>query len=483
MKKEPGMPCQSRTSIPPTFYWLEYNIEETGVEFNLESIYNVLNSRGIYMKKSFGKYQIIRELGKGAMGVVYLAFDPVLEREVAIKTISTAQTDTDIKERFIREARSAGKLRHNNIITIYDFGEEEGQLFIAMELLDGKDLDEIIASKPQMELTDKLEIIRQICLGLDYAHRHHIYHRDIKPANIKVLPDGTIKIMDFGLATMQTSSLTKTGTVMGTPHYMSPEMVSGGQVDGRSDQFAVGVVLYEFLTYTRPFTGDNISTILYKILNEDPKTFDAGLLARYPELKRITETSLKKSLEQRYPTMKQMAEDIKKLQHKILTQGFKMDDATMVIGDDMETILMETELDYDALKKERGKKKIPILPIAAAFILIAATAFYFLVLQKAPPTVINNGFLLVDIKPYVEISNVTNLDTGKVISLGENEKVTPCRISLLPGRYRISYNHSSFDGVERKKDLTIESGKEFRLGDSLSTEYLKDAIEHFKVYK
>ncbi len=442
------------------------------------------------MKTSFGKYQVKRELGKGAMGVVYLAFDPVLEREVAIKTISSTESDADLKERFIREARSAGKMRHSNIITIFDFGEEDGILYIVMELLEGRDLDEIIAEKPQMDIKQKLEILRQICMGLEYAHKNNIYHRDIKPANIKVLSDGTVKIMDFGLATMQTSGLTKTGTVMGTPHYMSPEMVSGQHVDGRSDQFAVGVIMYELLTYMRPFTGDNISTILYKILNTEPKSFDNELINIYPELKQITERALKKDFKQRYPTMRHMANEIEKLLHKIITQGFTMDQPTMLIDDEMETVIMDTELDYTAVMEAKdsakpAKKKRPLMFIAAFFILAAfAAGAYFLFIKK-PATVgeVNNGYVVLDMKPYAEITEVKNMDTGQAVLLSETQKETPCRLSLIPGDYKITYKYPSKNNEERNKFLTVEPGKIATLRESVSESFIEEAKNHFKVFE
>jgi serine/threonine protein kinase len=231
-----------------------------------------------------------------------------------------------------------------------------------------------------MDIKDKLSIIHQMCLGLDYAHRNSIYHRDVKPANIKVLNDGTVKIMDFGLATMQTSGLTKTGTIMGTPHYMSPEMVQGTKVDGRSDQFAVGVIFYEFLTYKRPFTGDNISTILYQILNEEPKSFQSNLTTQYPELQRIIERAIQKKPERRYQTIKQMANDIDGLRQKIITKGFHMTEPTVVIDETMDTVLMETELDYTSIAKKERKSKLPLYSEVIAILLVTIVALlYFLV--------------------------------------------------------------------------------------------------------
>ena len=334
-----------------------------------------------------------------------------------------------------------------------------------------------------MEIRDKLEIVRQICLGLDYAHRHQIYHRDIKPANIKILHDGTIKIMDFGLATMQTSGLTKTGTIMGTPHYMSPEMVNGTKVDGRSDQFAVGVILYEFLTYNKPFTGDNISTILYKIISEEPKAFDPKVTSKYPELGRIVEKALQKDINKRYQNMKLMAEDIAKLQHKIVTQDFKMTDATVVIDESMETVLMDTELDYSVdIKPEKKKSQLPL--IITGFLIIAAIVLYFMVLKKPDAgSAEASGMLTFNVKPYAVIQGIENIDSKIKINLSEAQKTSPSQIVLNPGRYRITYTHPSWKSEKRSREIEVKPGSTTSLVDSISVSFIEEAVEHFKVRK
>ena len=436
------------------------------------------------MTLNFGKYEVTRELGKGAMGVVYLAYDPVLERQVAIKTIGVMESDQDLKERFIREARSAGKLRHNNIITIYDFGEQEGQLFIAMEYLEGRDLDGIIASKPKMDLREKLEIIRQICLGLDYAHRNNIYHRDIKPANIKILQDNTIKIMDFGLATMQTSGLTKTGTIMGTPHYMSPEMVQGKRVDGRSDQFAVGVIMYEVLTYSKPFQGESISTILYQILNTEPRALDPALISQYPELQRIARRAMQKDPERRYQTMKAMADEIEALQHKLIKKGFHQENATLIIEDKDTTVLMDTELDFPRTAKKKKSKTLTYAGIGLIVAIAAAAALYFIAFSQptAPP---GTGYLSFDIKPWAVVEKIENTQSGEVKRFKPDEEapITPIRIPLLPGRYKITYKNSSIGAEALIKEFVITSQHVTEIKGSITETFISDAIDHFKISK
>jgi len=224
-----------------------------------------------------GRYEVLNELGKGAMGVVYLAKDPVIGRLVAVKTIRTSQMGDDdsesreFRERFVREAQTAGILSHPNIVTIHDIGEdtESRTSFIAMEYIEGRNLKTLLADKKKFTWDEVADLIAQIGEALDYAHRKGIIHRDVKPANIILTTDGKVKITDFGIAKVASSNLTTTGQFLGTPNYMSPEQVSGAPVDGRSDIFSLGVVLYEMLTNRKPFQGDNLTAISYKIVHED----------------------------------------------------------------------------------------------------------------------------------------------------------------------------------------------------------------------
>ena len=225
--------------------------------------------------EKIGKYEILEELGKGGMGVVYKAFDPIMEREVALKVIlDVALAVPEIKQRFYREARTAGKLAHENITIVHDVGEDQGRPFIVMEYLPGYDLREILDQKRPLSLLQKLDIAAQIARGLGYSHSRDIIHRDIKPANIRIIDDRKVKIMDFGIAKLGSSSMTSTGAVIGTPYYMSPEQIQGKKIDRRSDIFSYGVLLYEFLTYTKPFTGSEPTAVMYKIVHEQPEHFD-----------------------------------------------------------------------------------------------------------------------------------------------------------------------------------------------------------------
>jgi predicted Ser/Thr protein kinase len=223
-----------------------------------------------------GRYKIVRELGRGAMGVVYHAIDPNIGRPVAIKTIYFGGTrkPEEIerqRERLFREARSAGMLSHPGIVTIYDVEQQGDLAYIAMEYVDGPTLDQVLSEANPLNAERMFGILAQTAVALDYAHSKGIVHRDIKPANIMLSADGTAKIADFGIAKITAAeNLTMTGSIVGTPHYMSPEQVQGQPVDGRSDQFSLAVIAYEMLTGEKPYTGEHLTTVVYKIVAEEP---------------------------------------------------------------------------------------------------------------------------------------------------------------------------------------------------------------------
>jgi serine/threonine protein kinase len=226
-------------------------------------------------KKQIGKYTIVGKVGAGAMGEVFKAHDPVLNRYVAVKTIvSSLDQHDDLRQRFQREAQSAAQLNHPNIVSVYDFGEDEGQIFMAMELLEGSDLREIIRARRLLTLEEKLRLMEQVCDGLGFAHAKGIVHRDLKPGNIHVLPSKQVKLMDFGLARLASSDMTKSGLILGTPNYMSPEQVQGKRVDARSDVFSLGAVFYELLSYQKPFAAESIHATMFKVVQceRDPLT-------------------------------------------------------------------------------------------------------------------------------------------------------------------------------------------------------------------
>jgi serine/threonine-protein kinase len=222
-------------------------------------------------KPTLGRYEILEELGQGAMGTVYLGRDPKINREVAIKTLGFSNVEPDkleeVKERFLKEAEAAGKLSHPNIVTIFDVGEEHDMAYMAMELLKGKPLSEHCVKGRLLPIKKVLKVVSGVAEALEYAHANGVVHRDIKPDNVMLMGDGQVKVADFGIARVMSTSQTQTGVILGTPNYMSPEQVEGSHVDGRSDLFSLGVVMYEMLSGTRPFTGDNMAHLMYNIAN------------------------------------------------------------------------------------------------------------------------------------------------------------------------------------------------------------------------
>ena len=260
---------------------------------------------------TFGRYEILRELGHGAMGTVYLGRDPKINRKVAIKTLEYAQVEGDeldeVKDRFFREAEAAGKLSHPNIVSIYDVGEEHDMAYIAMELLTGENLTRYCHPDRLLSAWKVLSHISDVTAALDYAHRQGVVHRDIKPGNIMLLEDGRIKVTDFGIARVIDASQTATGVILGTPSYMSPEQVAGKMVDGRSDLFSLGVVLYQLLAGTKPFKGENINAILYAITHNAYTPLSEIVPDLLPCIERILHKLLAKGVTKRYQSAAQLA--------------------------------------------------------------------------------------------------------------------------------------------------------------------------------
>jgi serine/threonine-protein kinase len=254
-----------------------------------------------------GRYKIIGELGRGAMGVVYHATDPAIGRSVAIKTIRIRDISDErhrerLRERLFREARSAGVLSHPNIVTIYDMDESDGLAYIAMAYVNGPTLEHILSSDQALSGTKMLRILRQAAAALDYAHARGIVHRDVKPANIMTDEDGSVKITDFGIAKIaEGTHSTDTKSVAGTPNYMSPEQVQGLPVDGRSDQFSLAVIAYEILTGERPFVGEHLSTIVFKIIAEEPPPAFRVNTTLTQQIDDVLRKALSKKPEDRFP--------------------------------------------------------------------------------------------------------------------------------------------------------------------------------------
>lgn len=242
------------------------------------------------------------------MGTVYRARDPLLDRQVALKTISPGLLSSEeTLARFQREARAAARLQHPNIVTIYELGEVGGVHYIAMELLEGQDLAQALGQLDQLTVPQRVRIVIDVCEGLDFAHKRGVFHRDVKPANVRLLPDLSVKLVDFGIARIEDSTMTQTGLVLGTPSYIAPEVLTGARVDHRADMWSVGVVLYEMLAGRRPFDSPTIPGLVYTIVHQPPPLLDAGALGLPPSITAIVERALSKNPAGRFRDLAEMA--------------------------------------------------------------------------------------------------------------------------------------------------------------------------------
>jgi serine/threonine-protein kinase len=270
---------------------------------------------------TLGRYELLSELGRGAMGTVFLGLDPRINREVAVKTLPYVDIETseldDVKTRFFREAEAAGKLSHPNIVAIYDAGEEHDMAYIAMEYLEGHDLTGYCTNDSLLPLEQVLEIVLAVASALEYAHREGVVHRDIKPSNIMLVKNNQVKVTDFGIARVIDTSQTRTGVTLGTPSYMSPEQIAGKKVDGRSDLFSLGIVFYELLTGQKPFAADSITAILYAITHSayTPLSEAAGKVP--PDCVAIVDKLLKKSLTKRFASATQVIKAVEACRNKL----------------------------------------------------------------------------------------------------------------------------------------------------------------------
>jgi hypothetical protein len=267
---------------------------------------------------TIGRYELRERIAHGGMGVLYLAFDPITEREVALKILRV--DSHDLRERFLSEARLAARLQHPNIVTIYDVGAHGDQPFIAMEFIGGETLGQLVHRRAPLALSRRLALMEQVCVGLAYAHRHGIVHRDVKPANLMVSRDsGVLKVLDFGVAGRLDADPAAEGEMlMGTPNYMSPEQVVGQPSDHRSDIFSAGLVLYELLTYRQAFSGDSQQSILLKVLHESPQPIAALIPGIDPALPAIVDRALEKSADRRYPDLEAMRSDLSRVGQRVL---------------------------------------------------------------------------------------------------------------------------------------------------------------------
>jgi eukaryotic-like serine/threonine-protein kinase len=309
--------------------------------------------------KQLGRYRIQAELGRGAMGVVYKAHDPVLDRTVALKTIvldEEAEEREDFHSRFFIEAKAAARLNHPALITIYDFGEEDGLAYMAMELLNGRELGERMASAA-LPVREATAIAEQVAEGLAYAHDSGVIHRDIKPGNIMLLPSGRIKIMDFGIARLKVSDLkTQLGTRLGTPKYMSPEQSTGAKLDHRTDIFSLGIVLYEMLTGARLFRGDSLTNVLHNVANFEPPPPSRIK----PEVTQLLDLVVKRAMEKkpadRYASAWEMVDDLRHCLQELAPPSRPVQDAANRTAE-KNAAAADTDIKTHVLKPAAGGKQ------------------------------------------------------------------------------------------------------------------------------
>jgi tetratricopeptide (TPR) repeat protein len=283
-----------------------------------------------HIPRRIGRYEIVDRIGYGGMGMVFRGHDPHIGRAVAIKLLRIG--DEDLHDRFLREAQSAGGLKHPNIVTIYDFGEHEGSPFIVMEYVEGTTLAEHIKQNIPLTLARKLELLEELAAGLEYAHNKGVVHRDVKPANVMVDREGILRILDFGIARVTDSGLTQTGMIMGTPNYMSPEQVEGKSSDRRSDIFSSGLVMYELLSYHQAFPGDTMHQVMNAIVRHAPVPLRTLAPDLDPALETIVNRAIEKDPARRYQTMAAMGTHIARLRSKLEPGSQAFDEGTVISG-------------------------------------------------------------------------------------------------------------------------------------------------------
>ncbi len=354
--------------------------------------------------KRIGKYEIAEQIGVGGFGIVYKAWDPFIQRWVALKTCNA--TDQEATQRFFREAQLAGALQHPNITLVYDFGIEGENPYFVQEFLTGTDLDDLVATN-KMTLDAIVAILLQVCSGLDYAHSRGIIHRDIKPANVRVMEDGTIKIMDFGIAkSLQSeSTLTQTGVALGTAGYLAPEQLSGKPLDTRTDIFSLGVMAYEMVTGVRPFAGANLSNVIYQILHTEPVAPSKRNPNCPPALEKAILKALAKDPADRYASVRDFAQELKDVFASLPRRGAsrRAETTTAMVREELarfagtatSPLTAATELAVrpldrlpaEAARAERPRRRRWLIVALAAAVVIAlggAAWWYFGQIPSAP---------------------------------------------------------------------------------------------------
>ena len=375
--------------------------------------------------KKYGRYQLVDEIGQGAMGVVYRAHDPQINRQIALKLLRQDRvTSEDLVQRFLKEAQAMGGLSHPNIATVYDTGRDHGTIFIAMEILQGKSLRDHMREK-ELHHNEIVHIGVQIAEALDFAHRKGIVHRDIKPSNIIIDPDGNAKITDFGIAHIEDPTITQQtipGEILGTPLYMSPEQVKSNPVDGRSDLYSLGILLYEMATGTSPFKGDNFASIFQAILQDTPPAPELNDSPMSRNLSTLIMKSLSKDPDQRFQTGLEMAQRLKAC---------------------LQRRQSDTRRGERARRPEKRKHIVPMVLAAMILIVAAAGLAYFMSGNNSPPENILLSVLKVESDP-----------TGANVFLnGSLKGRTPLTVDLPLGKYEIRLSRQNYHEWEAQLQL------------------------------
>jgi len=351
-----------------------------------------------------GRYQILERVGRGGMGVLYRGFDPILDREVAIKVmLADFSDDTEqMRPRFYREAKAVAKLQHRNIVTIFEFAEENHQPHIVMEFLRGLPLNARMEQNPPLTLDDKLDVVAQLCSGLGYAHTQGIVHRDVKPANVFILEDGTVKLLDFGVAKLATSTLTRQGDVVGSAPYMSPEQIAGTQdLDGRSDVWSTGVLLFELLTGKKPFDGDALTTVVMGILKHEPPPIDQLVPGMPKSVAEVVTRALHKDRDRRFQTAEELGRELQLIRKTQQLSNLPPMDATRFASTNVLRALHDDRQKQDqgaladktlqpappragAAAAQSQSKKMWIIGVAAAVVIVAVAAGYPMLRSEDP---------------------------------------------------------------------------------------------------
>ncbi|MSO21609.1 MAG: PEGA domain-containing protein [Acidobacteria bacterium] len=470
--------------------------------------------------EKIGRYIIEGELGRGAMGQVYRAHDPNIGRRLAIKTIPFDSGNPEMRGRFQREAQAAGRLAHPNIVTIFDAGEEQGVLYIAMELVEGQSLSEVLASGP-VNFAQAISIGQQIAAGLAHAHGQGIVHRDIKPANIMIaagVAGSVVKIMDFGVARLASSGFTATGQMLGTPAYLPPEVIRGEPADSRSDIFSLGIVLYECLTGVRPFNGDNISAVMFQVLTLSP-TSPHQVIPQVPlALSAVVMKAIEKQPFDRFQSCNELHAALEQchaensafhsgttaeLSHGTTVRSAiasvaakpmpTMTTATLAVGDSRTQATQSTLAPQASLQPvvlTSGLKWQTATAVAAGLVLVASIGFWKMRQSSSPPlpgssassgaapdgtTGVTTGAPALrqpaqtmppPPPPPARITGTVQIRStppGASITVNNQEiaQRTPANVELTPGYHKVRVELEGYSGQNR--DVTIEAGENFLL--------------------